>query len=286
MKITKVINLLPSQKQIIDINGDSVNFNIDLHINANAPFDLCLTTQDQLDNNSPMEFKSFTEDGTSVTLHTDKDVFHNHIAIFQSTKPCIVNIEIDKTILQKSVSLPQNLSSEPKPVNYKLLIGVLIVFAIFGIGLYFYFRKPVQNSYPDDSLYKSNVIPLIVRENNVSNPPQLYESQSRPSHPQYQPQPHPQSKNILKTYSPDTSPSDESVASPSSSLQSPSTVSPSTVSPSTVSPSSSSSVLTSPLSSVSPSMASSVPPSMASSVSPSMASSISSTHSSPQSTSP
>ena len=74
MSNIKNIKLTPI-KQLIDLNGDKVNF--DLTFNATSankvPFDALVVTQKMLDSETPLEYKKVTEGTINGNIVSDKD---------------------------------------------------------------------------------------------------------------------------------------------------------------------------------------------------------------------
>ena len=156
MSQTKKTYSLSKIKQLIDLNGDSTNFNIKFKVTCkdNLPFQVLVVDQTTLDNAETLEYKDVT--GTiSGNVIADKNVFQNHFLILKSDNQCEVDVEIIKedlpkipdSIIQQQInppvnSLPQPIRQPSKGANW-LKIG-LIALVIIGGGLllwYLYKRK-------------------------------------------------------------------------------------------------------------------------------------------------
>jgi hypothetical protein len=150
------------QKQIIDLNGDSVNF--DLTFNAKSkdgkPFYVSVVDQESLDNGREIAFKKSENGEISANIVSDKNIYKSYNLVIRADNPCIVDISVDKKLIQPNIpkQVPQ-----PRPVqvakpppqkrgwkSWKKIM--LIVVIVLGIALlaYFYFGnkksdKKVQN---------------------------------------------------------------------------------------------------------------------------------------------
>jgi len=96
MSNVKNIKLTPI-KQLIDLNGDKVNF--DLTFNATSankvPFDALVVTQKMLDSETPLEYKKVTEGTINGNIVSDKGVYDNYLLLLKSDTPVDCQITID-----------------------------------------------------------------------------------------------------------------------------------------------------------------------------------------------
>ena len=88
-------------KQLIDLNGDSVNFELKFTVKSrdNSPFDISVVDQDTLDSNSELKYRNVTNGSISGQLKQDKNVYQNHFLILKADSPCECDVEIEKTEL-------------------------------------------------------------------------------------------------------------------------------------------------------------------------------------------
>ena len=108
---------LDNHKQLIDLNGDTVNFDITFTVTAseeNASFDVLVVDQTTLDNNPSLEYKK-AKGIISGNLISDKNVYQNYFLILKADTPCNVTVEIDKKEIE-----PNSLPSKEKLIeNFK-----------------------------------------------------------------------------------------------------------------------------------------------------------------------
>jgi hypothetical protein len=91
-------------KQLIDLNGDSVNFEIKFKVSSHnqEPFDILVVDQTTLDNTSELKYKNITNGSVGGQLRNDKNNYQNHFLIIKADSPCECDVEIEK------VELPVN----------------------------------------------------------------------------------------------------------------------------------------------------------------------------------
>ena len=168
MSQTKKTYSLSKIKQLIDLNGDSTNFDLKFKVTCkdDSPFQVLVVDQTTLDNTETLEYKDVTG-VISGNVIADKNVFQNHFLILKSDNQCEVDVEIIKTELPKtpdSVIQQQNqpvLNPQTQPIRHTsqgtswLKIG-LIALVIIGGGLllwYLYKRKSPKTLHNDTHNY-------------------------------------------------------------------------------------------------------------------------------------
>jgi hypothetical protein len=160
MSINKTVVLSPRQ-QLVDLNGDTTNFNITFTVTSknNEQFDLLVVDQTTLDNNPKLEFKR--ANGTiSGNIISDKNIYQNYFLCIKTDQQCEVDVVIDKkeikaappqeitkspnsTLAQPSRSILRSESATPeKPstINWKM-IGILVLLIVGGTILYQMYSK-------------------------------------------------------------------------------------------------------------------------------------------------
>lgn len=172
MSMNKTI-ALSSRQQLVDLNGETTNFNLTFTVTSknNEQFDLLVVDQTTLDNNPNLEFKR--ANGTiSGNIISDKNVYQNYFLCIKAEKPCEVDVIIDKKEIEpvlENVSRPSNFisSSDSKPLppsrpsmtqhinqpsstNWKM-IGIVIIVIVGGIILYQMYSKN-NNKKSEDSV--------------------------------------------------------------------------------------------------------------------------------------
>lgn len=140
-----------SRQQLIDLNGETVNFDLTFTATSKngAPFDIVVVDQTTLDNTPDLEFKH--ANGTiSGNLLADKNVYQNYFLCIKAEQPCEVDITIDKKDIrpnleqQQMVTPPPPLAPPQKPrgTNWKMVFMVLL---ILGGGAYLYYLYMNKN---------------------------------------------------------------------------------------------------------------------------------------------
>jgi len=128
-----------SVKQLIDLNGETTNFDLTFTATSDddEPFDILIVDQDILDNNKNLEYKH--ANGTiSGNLVSDKNIYKNYYLILKSDKPCKVTVTIDKTEIEPVE--PEETFNQKSPVSLEqfstdkmLMIGGSIIIIIIMI---------------------------------------------------------------------------------------------------------------------------------------------------------
>ena len=165
MEQSKKIYTLGKIKQLIDLNGDSTNFDLSFKVTCadDTHFDVLVVDQATLDNNQELEYKK-TQKIISGNILTDKNiVYQNYFLILKSDKECTVEVELIKKILPKPVEnaqpLDQNLklpkrnsakSQESSGINWKK-IGLISVVVLIGLGILWVLYKR-KNNIPSDTV--------------------------------------------------------------------------------------------------------------------------------------
>jgi hypothetical protein len=92
-------------KQLIDLNGDSVNFEINFRVSSHnkEPFDILVVDQSTLDSDPDLQYKSVTNGTISGKVRKDKNVYENHFIILKANSPCECDVEIEKTELPQFI---------------------------------------------------------------------------------------------------------------------------------------------------------------------------------------
>ena len=97
-QMTTVKNIkLNSIKQLIDLNGDKVNFDLNVKVSSEnkAPFDALVVTQKILDSEQELVYKK-VEDGTmSINISNDKGIYENYLLLLKSETPVNCEIQLD-----------------------------------------------------------------------------------------------------------------------------------------------------------------------------------------------
>jgi len=128
MVITTKTYKLSKIKQLIDLNGDTVNFDLTFSAKSSdgSKFDALVVSQDQLDSGEPLEYKK-ADGSISGSIVADKDVYQNYFLLLKSDNPvdCEVkidmkNIPTDQVLLQKQKIQEQMLHNENLQKEHEL----------------------------------------------------------------------------------------------------------------------------------------------------------------------
>jgi hypothetical protein len=96
--------LLTPKLQLIDLNEDSLNFEIEFSVTTinNEPFYISVVDQQTLDNGNDLEFKYVDEKTISGNIIQDDNIYQNYFLCLKSDNNSKVEVEIDKKIIRPS----------------------------------------------------------------------------------------------------------------------------------------------------------------------------------------
>jgi len=150
MSQTKNSYTLGKIRQLIDLNGDSINFSLSFKITCkdDTIFNVLVVDQKTLDNTPDLQYKEVSNT-ISGNITWNKNIYQNYFLILKSEKPCIVDVEITKNNLVKPPGIVENFStSSPSdtkpitstPINWKK-IGLVSVVVIVGLCVLWWLYK-------------------------------------------------------------------------------------------------------------------------------------------------
>jgi flagellar basal body-associated protein FliL len=118
MSHTKKTYRLGKIKQLVDLNGSSINFDLNFKVSAkngnpNTIFNVLVVDQKTLDNNNELTYKE-VKGSISGNILADKNVYQNYFLVLKADKVCEVEVELMKKNLPKT---PENVISQPQSVQ-------------------------------------------------------------------------------------------------------------------------------------------------------------------------
>lgn len=196
MQTNKKIKLSPI-KQLIDLNGEKVNFDLNFEVKTidNSPFEALVVTQAILDSGEEIKYKNVSEGIITGNIVADKGIYDNYFILLRAKKEveCEVNISIkdinQNLENQKRVVLPiqnknqnhiemnkkneniqqienqhQNkISKKNNKINWKLIITIFIL--ILGSFLLWYFYKNSSKSFFAKNIVNTDVNIKSLKDN-------------------------------------------------------------------------------------------------------------------------
>jgi len=142
-------------KQLIDLNGDSTNFDITFKVVSrnHEPFDILVVDQTTLDSNPNLQYKRADKGEISGNLKHENNVYQNYFLILRADSPCECDVEVDKKVLPKGqVQQPQpQPQAQPQQqrlhasgkdgFNWVKILLVVGAIAVAGFVLYWLSKK-------------------------------------------------------------------------------------------------------------------------------------------------
>lgn len=156
-----------SQKRLVDLNGNSVNFNLNFSVQSDngEPFEVLVVDQATLDSEQSLEYKKAVDGKINGNVIADKNIYQNYFLILRTEKDCEVTLHIDKKELplkeqytqpvfpvennnqyhnQQPVQLQQTMEPEKPASNFKFYMIILVV--VIGLGVLYYFYSKRNNT--------------------------------------------------------------------------------------------------------------------------------------------
>ena len=141
--MTTVSKTISSNKQyqLIDLNGELVNFKIDYILESidNKPFEVSIVSQEHLDDNRPISYNK-SENGKIVgSLENSNNIKENYYVAIKSEKEVEINITIKRTdIPAPTTEMDFELKEKKNSFIYKYGYIIFIVIVLLGFGIYYY----------------------------------------------------------------------------------------------------------------------------------------------------
>lgn len=174
-------------KQLIDLNGDSTNFDITFKVASKngAPFDVLVVDQATLDTNPNLQYRRADKGIITGTISNNKNIYQNHFLVLKSDTPCECDVEIIKKELpvnipqQPTTTVPTSLSKK-RTDGFDWVKILLVLGAIAGIIVVLYWlpKKEPTKTEPKNTKFcfytpsKSIESPCGVKCYNPIEPPE------------------------------------------------------------------------------------------------------------------
>jgi hypothetical protein len=163
---------LGKTKQLIDLNGDSTNFDLSFKVTCHddTPYNLLVVDQTTLDNTEELQYKE-AKKSISGNIVVDKNVYQNYFLIIKSEKPCIVDIEITKKVLPKTPVGPvedspyiqsgdnrvtHTITSPSSTFPWKKIILISIILVV-GIAVLWWLYKRKGSDTPENPILEDKL---------------------------------------------------------------------------------------------------------------------------------
>jgi len=139
MNTNQVYNL-SNIKQLIDLNGDVINFDLTFSVVSKngKPFDALVVTQEMLDSGKELEYQQ-ADGSINGKITNDKNNYNNYFLILKSDEPNECEVSIELTELQPNVTNPiikKSKSSKNTNTNWKLIMFYCFIALVVLLLLY------------------------------------------------------------------------------------------------------------------------------------------------------
>lgn len=151
MATTKKVYTLNEFKQLIDLNGESTNFDVQFSVTSqtNEPFEIIVVDQTTLDGTPTLDYKVADQGTLSGNIVQDKNNhYQNYFLVLKSSKPNKCVVEITKKELPKPIPQSRPAHQQPPvatnsgtPIPWTKIVLIVVVVAILGYVLYRFSQK-------------------------------------------------------------------------------------------------------------------------------------------------
>jgi hypothetical protein len=121
MSSTKIYQL-SKMKQLIDLNGEKVNFNLNFEARSKdkKPFQAIVINQKALDSDEKIEYKEVEDGEITGNIISDKNVYQSYFLILKAKEPCECEVTIDiEEIEPKTDEVEEKFIQEPSKTRKK-----------------------------------------------------------------------------------------------------------------------------------------------------------------------
>jgi len=145
-------------KQLINLNGELVNFDLTFRIVAKnkEPFEALVVDQLTLDNSPTLQYKKIEEGELSGNISNNNNTPQTFFLIMRSDPPCEVDIEINRREIPPAVITPllpkkessffDKFSKKNDGFSWVKILLVIGGVAVIGILVFWYLSKDKDNS--------------------------------------------------------------------------------------------------------------------------------------------
>ena len=162
---------LTGMKQLVDLNGESVNFSLTFKVSSidRSNFDAIVMNQTMLDSTDNIEYKQSRDGIFSGKITSDDNTYDNYFLVLRANPPCDVAVDIEKRDIKSSVD-PKGIITNRKPAvapKRSLVKPILLLIVIVGGAALLYYmykrseRKKVSGDAPPPLLELAPVVTQV-----------------------------------------------------------------------------------------------------------------------------
>ena len=179
-----------TQRQLIDLNGESTNFDLNFSAESEGdePFEAVVVDQNMVDSNfNDVEYKQ-VEGHISGNIVADKNVYQNYYLALRAPKLCKIKLSIQKqeipprpqppaTEQQMIVAPTQNTPQKPVKKGWSrktwIFIGIGVAVVIGCLAYYYFSRKKTDEPSTPITKKDTKSCPIIPSSTPVFSPPPM-----------------------------------------------------------------------------------------------------------------
>tara|TARA_Y100000389_G_C17471034_1_gene530941 strand:+ start:10371 stop:10961 length:591 start_codon:yes stop_codon:yes gene_type:complete len=172
------------QQQLIDLNNETVNFDITFEcVSENkAPFDAVVVDQKTLDETPTFDFKSAEDGAISGNIKSDNNEPETYFLVLKAQTPCKVKVRIDKQEIEPAPlpEIEEKTYDQVVDTNQdsgslkKIMLGAVILGG--GALLCYFYLQGRRKTASHESVFEppnvpASPVPSVASSNPVSPPP-------------------------------------------------------------------------------------------------------------------
>ena len=163
MSIVNKTITVNNTKQLIDLNGEKINFDLTFQITSKnkSPFYTVVVSQKTLDNTIDLDYKFVSDGYISGNIISNKGFYQNYYIVLKADTPteCQITIDIKDVPQVEEIQEPLNQimyeEEDPPKSDYWIKIISVVCIIIVGMFLYYYYTNIKNNK--TESNNQSNI---------------------------------------------------------------------------------------------------------------------------------
>ncbi len=163
MSIVNKTITVNNTKQLIDLNGEKINFDLTFQITSKnkSPFYTVVVSQKTLDNTIDLDYKFVSDGYISGNIISNKGFYQNYYIVLKADTPteCQITIDIKDVPQVEEIQEPLNqiMYEEEDPPKSDYLIKIISVVCIIIVGMFLYYYYTNIKNNKTESNNQSNI---------------------------------------------------------------------------------------------------------------------------------
>jgi hypothetical protein len=172
---TTTVYKVTQQKLLIDLNGDSTNFDINFKARGESGkiFEALVVDQKTLDGPEPMVYKKVDQGQITANIISDNNIYQNFFLVLKSVEPCSVEVVLTKKLIPAAQPVidkyDNSIKMNKSKIDWKI---ILIITILLGVGAYFLWKNytTINTGITSTPIPIMDITPPIPIDSEVSSP--------------------------------------------------------------------------------------------------------------------